>query len=87
MFSVEKFQSLFIFFEFEKACEDPCLDDAIEMAKRFEKLSVPHELIIAQNGVTHAFLNMKNLTSETQDALYECIRVIQHAFNQFNQTN
>ena len=51
------------------------------MSRRFKKLNVPHQLIIANNGITHGFLNMTNLTNETQDAYEEIIQIISNAFN------
>lgn len=53
------------------------------MARRLRALKVPYELLIADNGVTHAFLNMKNLTYETQDAHDEVVSVISAAIREF----
>lgn len=61
----------------KKASNDPFLDDNIEMAKRLKSLNVPFEIIIIDNKVGHAFLNLHTLTKETTEAFEQattCIR-------------
>jgi hypothetical protein len=53
------------------------------MAQRLRNANVPFKLLVANNGIPHAFLNMKNLTYETQDAYDELVELILNLFNEF----
>ena len=52
------------------------------MAQRLKSANVPFELLVANTGVPHAFLNMKNLTNETQDAYEQVVRLILKLLNE-----
>jgi len=58
------------------ASNDPFLDDNIEMAKRLKSLNVPFEIIIVDNRVGHAFLNLHTLTQETTEAFEQATTCI-----------
>ena len=53
------------------------------MAKRFRKLNVDFEMLFADNGVPHGFLNMKNLADETNEAHSEVVEMLKTLVNQF----
>ena len=55
---------------------DPFLDDNIEFAKRLRNNKVNIEILIVDNGTPHGFLNMKNLTEETNEASDEILNVL-----------
>lgn len=60
----------------KQASNDPFLDDNIEMAKRLKSLNVPFEIIIVDNRVGHAFLNLHTLTQETTEAFEQATTCI-----------
>lgn len=67
-----------------KACNDPFLDDNIEMFKRLKRLNVNAELLIVDNGSPHGFLNMQSLVEETHEAYEEALEHLRMVFNDFD---
>jgi len=46
------------------------------MARRLGSLGVNYELIVANNGVPHGFLNIQDLTTETQEACQKVLDIL-----------
>ena len=62
----------------KQACNDPFLDDNIELAKRLRKIGVDIELNIVDNGVPHGFLNLRNLSDETRQSYEETVEIMRN---------
>lgn len=51
------------------------------MSRRLRQLNVPHQLSIANNGIPHAYLGMKNLSYEIEFAHSQVVSIISSALN------
>lgn len=51
------------------------------MSRRFRQLNVPHQLSIANSGIPHAFLSMKNISYETEFAYSQALLIISSALS------
>ncbi len=63
---------------------DPLLDDTIEMAKRFRKNGVDIELLIIDNKTPHGFLNLQNLSDESNESYNEVVYYLQRIIYNFD---
>ncbi|CAF0709865.1 unnamed protein product [Brachionus calyciflorus] len=61
-------------------CNDPFLDDSLEMYRRLIKLNVKTDLLVVDNGSPHGFLNMQSLAIETHEAYEEVLEYLRNLF-------